>query len=264
MLWVLFAIRRRYRIRRMEQDATNRAAASRLARAPLDDDDDRTHTSPFSSDLGPQIQMGQRTSFTFSSGPTAGPSLYDETDRGGFDPYAEYSSTQHLPRYYLPARSISPPPGAERPVPSVMGTDEFGSTRDRKSSYGHTPTYSVGSFEPLLAGYPQNSEATARPPRPPPRNPQRAIDAPNARHPTSNNVTHGDSSDESVDDRLHIRRRARSNSVGTLDLRDEDYSRPVLTVSKSGSRVTCTNEKFRFATSLTREANTRYRCFVDL
>ncbi|KAI6162163.1 hypothetical protein EDD17DRAFT_1819473 [Pisolithus thermaeus] len=213
LLWILFAFRRRYRMRQIEHDSAIQAAvaAAGFNRVPLDDDEDGLGRTPHSHS---QFSM----------------------EMGAFNPYADYpTSRQGLRRTggYVPTRTASPPPGAERPALSAAGTDEFGSNRDRKSSFGHTPTYSAGSFEPLLSGYGQTSESTPNaPPTPPPRNPQRLVDASNARNPRSR-VLDDDSSDGSMDDRLdpEIRRRTRSNSLGTANLRDdEDYSRPVLTV----------------------------------
>ncbi|KAI6136613.1 hypothetical protein F5141DRAFT_996326 [Pisolithus sp. B1] len=235
LLWILFAFRRRYRMRQIEHDSAIQAAvaAAGFNRVPLDDDEDGLGRTPHSHSQF-SMEMGQRGSHVFGSLPT-GPPIHDD-GQGAFNPYADYpTSRQGLRRTggYVPTRTASPPPGAERPALSATGTDEFGSNRDRKSSFGHTPTYSAGSFEPLLSGYGQTSDSAPNaPPTPPPRNPQRLVDASNPRNPRSR-VLDDDSSDGSMDDRLdpEIRRRTRSNSLGTANLRDdEDYSRPVLTV----------------------------------
>lgn len=235
ILWILLAIRRRYRMRQIEHDSAIQAAvaAAGFNRVPLDDDEDGHGRTPRSHSQF-SMEMGQRGSHVFGSLST-GPFGHDD-DQGGFNPYADYPTSRQGPGRtggYVPTRTASPPPGAERPAFSATGTDEFGSNRDRKSSFGHTPTYSAGSFEPLLSGYRQASESGPHaPPTPPPRNPQRLVDASNARNPRSR-VLDDDSSDGSMDNRLdpEIRRRTRSNSLGTANLRDdEDYSRPVLTV----------------------------------
>ncbi|KIO08309.1 hypothetical protein M404DRAFT_134303 [Pisolithus tinctorius Marx 270] len=235
ILWILFALRRRYRMRQIEHDSAIQAAvaAAGFNRVPLDDDDDGHGRTPYSHSQF-STEMGQRGSYTFGSLPSGPPVLDD--GQGGFNPYADYPTSRQGPRHaggYMPARTASPPPGAERPALSAMGTDEFGSNRDRKSSYGHTPTYSAGSFEPLLSGYGQASESAPNaPPTPPPRNPQRLADASNAPN-RGSRVLDDESSNRSTDDRLDpdIRKRTRSNSLGTANLRDdEDYSRPVLTV----------------------------------
>lgn len=242
VLWILFAIRRRYRMRRIEHDSAIQAAvaAAGFNRAPLDDDDEHTRTPYSRSQFS--TEMGQRGSYF-------GPPQYDE-DHAGFNPYADYSHMHQGTRNmvnvggYIPARTASPPPGAERPTPSA-GTDEFNSNRDRKSSFGHTPTYSAGSFEPLLSGYVQHSEPPHNPPpTPPPRNPQRLVNTSNSPEQGAGSsappdADNGGSSEGSVDDRLDpaIRKRKRTNSLGTAGLRDEeDYSRPVLTVRGSVAR----------------------------
>ncbi|KAI6047662.1 hypothetical protein EDC04DRAFT_2619411 [Pisolithus marmoratus] len=235
ILWILFALRRRYRMRQIEHDSAIQAAvaAAGFNRVPLDDDEDDHGRTPHSHSQF-SVEMGQRGSYMFGPLPTA-PPLYDD-GQGGFNPYADYPTSRQGPRHtggYVPTRTASPPPGAERPGLSVVGTDEFGSNRDRKSSFGHTPTYSAGSFEPLLSGYGQTSEpAPNGPPTPPPRNPKRLADASNVHNQRSHTLG-DDSSNGGTDDRLDpdIRKRTRSNSLGTANLRDdEDYSRPVLTV----------------------------------
>ncbi|KIJ68482.1 hypothetical protein HYDPIDRAFT_173193 [Hydnomerulius pinastri MD-312] len=248
MLWILFAIRRRQRMRRIEQDTEVEAAvaAAGFNRTPLDDDDEGArspHTrSHFSSEMGQRGSLLGYASGGSGSLPSGRPfsGAFEDFARNGFDPYADHP-TEHAAggnaEGYVPARTASPPPGAARQGRSGVGTDEFGSSGDRKSSYGHTPTYSAGSFEPLLANYAQNSserDAPPAPPTPPPRNPKRLIDA--SQEQIDSAVPHdsnGYSSDGSADDRLDpgMKRRTRSDSLGSVDLRDhEDYSRPVLTV----------------------------------
>ncbi|KAL4070910.1 hypothetical protein J3A83DRAFT_3306417 [Scleroderma citrinum] len=241
VLWILFAIRRRYRVRRLEHDSAIQAAvaAAGFNRAPLDDDDDGHTRTPHSRSQF-SSEMGQRGSY-FGSLHNFGLSQYDD-EQAGFNPYADYPNLHQGSRNtagYVPAPTASPPPGAERPTVSAAGTEEFNSNRDRKSSFGHTPTYSAGSFEPLLSGYAQNSEPPPNhPPTPPPRNPQRLVDASNTNDQgAGSSVPFGadneGSSDGGVDERLDpaIRKRKRTNSLGTAGLKDEeDYSRPVLTV----------------------------------
>ncbi|KAF9229252.1 hypothetical protein BS17DRAFT_689618 [Gyrodon lividus] len=247
MLWILFAIRRRQRMRRIEQDTAVEAAvaAAGFNRAPLDDDNGdgsaiSPHTRPhFSSEMGQRRSLLGYGSGVSGSLPTPGRPVSGTLNGptgDSFNPYADYQVENRAGEGYLPVRTVSPPPGAGRPAPlGGAGTDEFGSARDRKSSYGHTPTYSAGSFEPLLANYAQNASEhdTPGPPTPPPRNPRRLTDAsprpPDSGFPRDSN---GYSSDGSADDRLDPgMRRRRSNSLGSVHLRDdEDYSRPVLTV----------------------------------
>lgn len=244
VLWILFFIRRKRRINRIDHDTEIEAAvaASGFGRAPLDDDNDyRGARSPQSHSLS-STQMVQRGSpigyIPGGSGlPPAGqpvPGGSFDDDNVAFNPYAGYV-VEGLPTGggYIQARSASPPPEAEQQgPPSSTGLHDIGdSSRDRKSSYGHTPTYSVASYEPLLAAYAQGSSAergVSSPPTPPPRNPARRAHLDSvASRPAIN------SSDGGADDRLdpEIRRRTRSDSLGSDDLKDEeDYSRPVLTV----------------------------------
>lgn len=245
MLWIFFFIRRKRRISRIDHDTEVEAAvaASGFGRAPLDDDNDyRGVQSPHTHSLS-SAQMGQHGNgspvgyISDSSGlPTTGQPIsggpFDD-DNVAFNPYAGYPvEGQPMNGGYIQARTASPPPGAEHQGPSSAGTHDISdSSRDRKSSYGHTPTYSVGSYEPLLAAYTQGSSAERgvnSPPTPPPRNPARRAHLDSAASRPVNNSSDGD-----ADDRLdpEIRRRTRSDSPGLDDLRDEeDYSRPVLTV----------------------------------
>ncbi|KAH7916447.1 hypothetical protein BJ138DRAFT_995763 [Hygrophoropsis aurantiaca] len=255
-LWILFAIRRRHRQRRIDQDTAVEAAvaAAGFGRAPLDDDNDRGGKSPhthsqFSSEMGQRSSLfGYIPAGTGSSptGPKPMPGPYDDyaaEEPGHFNPYAEYLGDPGPPPAtrdgYVPARTASPPPGASRISTAVDGVDEFGdNSRERNSSYGHTPTYSAGSYEPLLAAYAAQTSAQPEnnrsPPTPPPRNPQRHIDnAPGHADEAAQRDSTAYASDD-TDDRLDpdMLQRTKSGSLGSVDLRDEeDYSRPVLKVS---------------------------------
>ncbi|KIK96270.1 hypothetical protein PAXRUDRAFT_319722 [Paxillus rubicundulus Ve08.2h10] len=248
MLWILFAVRRRQGMRRIEQDTAVEAAvaAAGFNRVPLDDDNEDGGARPPYMRSHFSLEMGRRGgSFGLGSGgsgslPTSGrpPSgASDVLAVHGFNPYADYpvehQASDHV-KGYLPVRTASPPPGAERPTPLGAGTDEFGSARDRRSSFGHTPTYSVGSFEPLLANYAQNvSEHGAPRPPTPPHDARRVVNT--SSQPPHNALprdSNGYYSDGSADDRLDpgMNRRRSSNS-GSIHVRDnEDYSRPVLTI----------------------------------
>lgn len=244
VLWIFFFIRRKRRINRIDHDTEVEAAvaASGFGRAPLDDDNDyRGAQSPQSHSLS-SAQMAQRGSpvgyipngsgLPIAGQPVSGGAFDD--DSAAFNPYAGYV-VEGLPSNggYMQARGASPPLEAEQQgPPSSAGLNDIGdSSRDRKSSYGHTPTYSVASYEPLLAAYTQGSSAergASSPPTPPPRNPARRAHLDSVASRPANN-----SLDGGADDRLdpEIRRRTRSNSLGSDDLKDEeDYSRPVLTV----------------------------------
>ncbi|KIJ21780.1 hypothetical protein PAXINDRAFT_165175 [Paxillus involutus ATCC 200175] len=249
MLWILFAVRRRQRMRGIEQDTAVEAAvaAAGFNRAPLDDDNEGGGAVPPYMRSHFSLEMGRRGgSFGLGSGgsgslPTSGRPASGASDVlaiHGFNPYADYPVEHQESGHsagYLPVRTASPPPGAERLAPLGAGTDEFGSARDRKSSYGHTPTYSAGSFEPLLANYAQNASehGAPRPPTPPPPDARRLDDI--SSQPPDSGLPHdsnGYYSDGSTDGRLDpgMNRRRSSNS-GSIHVRDnEDYSRPVLTV----------------------------------
>ncbi|KAG9314335.1 hypothetical protein JVU11DRAFT_5127 [Chiua virens] len=164
LLWILFAIRHRQRMVRIEQETAVEAAvaAAGLHRAPLDDDDDdspilpSTHRQfrPFST------RMGQRSFWGFGSSASLPPSarhseVLGGPARDGVNSHTglpvEHHARSHL-EGYVPARATSP--SSLNRV--EQATYDLSSSRGRKSSYGHTPTYSAGSFEPLLANYTQN------------------------------------------------------------------------------------------------------------
>lgn len=225
MMWILFAIRRRRRMRRIEQDAVEAAvAAAGLNRAPLDDDDD----SPTSPNTRHQFLsgVGQRSSLSglqdSGSLPTSarlsqvlGPTAKDSTNSHPVG-YRVSSYTEG----YVPTRTTSPSPRADR------CTDDLRSSRDQKSSYGHTPTYSAGSFEPLLANYVQNTpdQDTSALSMQPPRNhsPQ---------HLDSSLVPSGYSSDGNHVDGSRTSSKRQNSSDSSVHRDEEDYRRSVLMVS---------------------------------
>lgn len=230
MMWILFAVRRRQRMSRIEQDTAVEAAvvAAGLHRTPLDDDDD--DDSPISPNTRRRLSSGmdQQSSLFGLEGsgslPTSArlsemldPAKDGSNSHPGYP--VEYRASSH-PEGYIPARTTSPSPRAER------CTDDLGSSRDQKSSFGHTPTYSAGSFEPLLANYVQNtpdqdaSAVTTQPPRN--RSPQR---------PGSSLVLNGYSSGGSPENGSRTSSK-RQNSSDSSVLRDEeDYTRYVLMAS---------------------------------
>lgn len=227
MMWILFAIRRRQRMRRIEQDTAVEAAvaAAGLNRAPLDDDDD--DDSPISPNARHQTSSGtdQRSSLFGLGGSGSLPAsarlsevLDPAQDSANSHPGfpVEYRASSH-PEGYVPARTTSPSPRTER------CTDDLGSSRDHKSSYGHTPTYSAGSFEPLLANHVQNlpDQDTSALTMQPPRN----------RSPGSGLVLNGYSSDGIPENGSRTSSK-RQNSSDSSVLRDEeDYTRYVLMAS---------------------------------
>jgi len=228
MMWILFAIRRRRRMRRIEQDTAVEAAvaAAGLNRAPLDDDDEID--SPTSPNTRHQYLsgIGQRSNLfglqDSDSLPTSarlsqvlGPTAKDSTNSHP----VEYRASTYT-EGYVPTRTTSPSARADR------CTDDLGSSRDQKSSYGHTPTYSAGSFEPLLANYVQNTpdQDTSALSMQPPRNhsPQ---------HPDGGLVLDGYSSDRNHVDGSRTSSKRQNSSDSSVHRDEEDYSRSVLMVS---------------------------------
>ncbi|KAF8140286.1 hypothetical protein EV363DRAFT_1312112 [Boletus edulis] len=165
MMWILFAIRHRQRMERIEQDTVVEAAvaAAGLNRAPLDDDDEGG--SPISPNARHQFssEMGQRNSLFGLGGSASLPTSTRLSEV--LDDATKCSANSHPGCSTVHPRTTSPSSRADR------CTDDLGSSHGRKSSYGHTPTYSAGSFEPLLANYIQNtsdqdpSALTMQPPR---------------------------------------------------------------------------------------------------
>lgn len=259
MMWILFAIRRRQRMKGIEQDTVVQAAvaAAGLNRTPLDDDDD--DSSPISPNTYYQSSsgMGQRSTLLgrgSDSLPTSArlSEVLDDFARDSANSYpgrpVEPRASSH-PEGYIQARTTSPSPRAEQ------CTDDPGSSRDRKSSYGHTPTYSAGSFEPLLANYVQNmsdQDASALAMEPPRNRPRQ--------HLGSGLAPNGDSSDGSPVDGSRRTSVKRHNSSDSSVLRDEeDYTRLVLTASiRYTLHRGMLNLISRFAMCLIIKVNTHY------
>lgn len=238
-LWILFAIRRRRRQRRLEHDATvsDTLAAAGLSRRPLDDDDDRTTPNEMA-------QRSRTASFPsagyFDTYPAGYPSGSAETPRGEFDPYTDYTDPFRR-EGYVQARTTSPPPSPGSP---------FGGTgpgHDRASYSGHAATHSAGSYEPLLAAAALGSNRDPTPPplalsptpsrngipSPPPRNPLRVSNV----QPDLADAEYGPVSPVVTDDGAHTDDRLNPRLIGgdggssRGELRDDtDYSRPVLQV----------------------------------
>lgn len=230
MMWILFAIRRRQRMRRFEQDTAVEAAvaAAGFNRTPLDDDyEEGSPISPntyhqFSSGMGQRSTLGRGSDSLPTSARLS--EMLDDPTRDSANLHAgcpvEHPASSH-PEGYVPARTTSPSPRAEQ------CTVDLGSSRDRKSSYGHTPTYSAGSFEPLLANYVQNmsDQDTSALTMEPPRNRS-------SQHLGSGLVPNGYSSDGSPEDGSRRTSLKRQNSSDSSVLRDEDdCTRSVLMAS---------------------------------
>ncbi|KAG6894483.1 hypothetical protein C0992_005944, partial [Termitomyces sp. T32_za158] len=272
-LWILFALRRRRRTRRLEHDTAVSAtlAAAGFHRTPLDDDDDDENENANGSRRSrfgsPELEMRNRASSGFASTILSGArtSTYLDSllpdDPDAYNPYREYITDN-------PA-GVS---GANPPNPAVI----YGPIRDRTSSGGeHTHENSAaGSYEPLLASYYRQEQAASlpvltSPPNPPPRSPLRLSDAGRSPplgvlsktlpdiSPTEKKPKTGEScvsssenaGDERLDPSLRQRMNEESDRASQRDLKDEeDYSRPVL-----GSKV-----NWWFAMAPTVPAPTQY------
>ncbi|KAG8219786.1 hypothetical protein J3R82DRAFT_758 [Butyriboletus roseoflavus] len=231
MMWILFAIRRRQRMRGIEQDTAVQAAvaAAGLNRARLDDDDE--DGSPISPNTYYQSSsgMGQRSTLLgrgSDSQPTSArlSEVLDDLAKVSANSHpgrqVEHRANTH-PEGYTQARTTSPSPRAEQCI------DDLGSSRDRKSSYGHTPTYSAGSFEPLLANYAQNmsdQDTSANTMEPSRNRPSQHLGSGLARNGYSS-----DGTPENGSRRTSLKRHNSSDSSVPRD--EEDYTRLVLTAS---------------------------------
>ena len=206
-------------MRRIEQDSVIEAAvaAAGFNRAPLDDGDGgdnsiSPNTRQFSR--GVDLSLGGSGSIPTSSRLSEAP---DDPARSGANSHREFRvvhRTRSHPEGYIPARTTSPPSG--------QFTDDLGSSRDRKSSYGHTPTYSAGSFEPLLANYPQNTADQDVPPIEVSQNPSSG-------HSNSGpgpNEYHSDGTPEDAS-----RRRNSSDGSVLQEEEEDDYAHYVLMAS---------------------------------
>ncbi len=221
LLWILFAVRRRRRTRRLEHDTAVKAtlAAAGFHRAPLEDeDDDHCATGKMRYGSPEMAQHSPRSSIPTI--PTTGRTsayLNDVNIESGFNPYAEMGA-------YGPPQT-----------PLLISNARNGS--DQRIS--HSASHSAGSYEPLLASYYNAQNETSRGPTPPLRNPQRNADKspvlaqsglPGERSSAASSYSTQDTGDDRLDPDLR-RRMKDDNDAEKGDLRDdEDYSRPVLGV----------------------------------
>ena len=262
VLWVIFAVRRRRRTRRLEHDTAVSAtlAAAGFHRTPLDDDDDPatgTNRSRYGSPVTDPFHAHQRSSsgLAMSSIPSAGrasAAYQDNHDPNDYNPYTDHVVPPGARDGYI---STPPPPTAHL----------NGHLRTRSSSGGlaemgvaHFPYHSAsGSHEPLLASHYRGSlGSTPSPPlqvsssitphsiTPPSESARQppAYTSSLGHHHTSSgdpliDLSSGTSSvyssDNTQDDRLDpgLRQRLQDDGHSAMDLRDEeDYSRPVLGV----------------------------------
>ena len=247
--WIFIAIRRRRRIRKIENDTAISAslAAAGFKRPALDDED------------GDGFDMRNRSVSTYLGAMTqrSGSGLGTNYD-GGFNPYVGYGIGQGAVERdgYVPARTSSPP----LPFPSAFGAlTTHSPTPSDDARRSRNGCISSSSYEPLLANFVAAGPgelSNVKPPTPPTRNPKRLTDRVSTSPQTSpalgGSLGLGGKKDEpdrasseyssesaDYDDRLDpgLKRRVRANDDGrsyaasTADLRDdEDYSRPVLGV----------------------------------
>ncbi|KAJ3569765.1 hypothetical protein NP233_g4843 [Leucocoprinus birnbaumii] len=254
-LWILFAIRRRRRQNRLENDASAGAQqAASTHRLPLDDDD----YPPQARYSASALELSQHRSSSGLASTLLGPrvSYHDEPDHvEGFNPYADFGYPgQGVPNQsrdgYIPARTGSPPPVAyfnksRSRRPSASGSTGSASGGEGYMLGSHSTTPSGASWEPLMASYYRQSvgdgqlsgsptaatppaTAASKPHVPSDDSSQPLVDD---REPTE---THSAITSYTTDDRMDpgLRQRQKeADSASMKDLKDEeDYSRPVLGV----------------------------------
>ncbi|TFK77126.1 hypothetical protein BDN72DRAFT_830297 [Pluteus cervinus] len=246
ILWIIFAIRRRRRTRRLDHDTAVSAtlAAVGFHRTPLDDDDDPANASHRSRYGSPEAEMMHRSSSAFAVNSISSIPSGARTS-GYLDPHTPEGST-HQEQYnpYIDYGGGPPSAYTRTATPSsvaVYGHRTSGSAGDVITSHSAS-----GSYEPLLASYykpnPDQPQASA-PPTPPPRNPRRPSvknikEGSQISSPASQSE-HGTSVDERLDPGLRNR-----NQSEESDLKDnEDYSRPVLGVRNLPDGVSQTSHQ---------------------
>ncbi|KAF9044574.1 hypothetical protein BDZ89DRAFT_1099749 [Hymenopellis radicata] len=208
-LWILFAIRRRRRTRRLEHDTAVNAtlAAVGFHRAPLEDEDD-DHGATGNLRFGSPEMAQHSPRSSIPTIPTTGRTsayLNDVNIESGFNPYAEMGA-------YGPPQS-----------PPLMSNARNAS--DHRIS--HSASHSAGSYEPLLAFYNSQNETAMD------KSPVLAQSGlPGERSSAASSYSTQDTGDDRLDPDLR-RRLKDDNDAEKGDLRDdEDYSRPVLGVRR--------------------------------
>lgn len=230
VIWLIFAVSRRRKRRRLEQEASLAAPAGH--RSPLEDEDEED-----------KVGMGQANN-TLPVTAARPPSAYfDEYGSarhadGAYDPYVGYSHPQPaglgaaVAGGYIPARTSSPPPASPHPSTLSYGHNRPPSGSNSADTGQHSRNLSFSSYEPLLSAAGINNKtppstpgplSTAKAPTPPPRNPLR---------PTASRSSEDRKADDRLDPAMATRlSRADTTASGIRD--DQDYSRPVLGVRNS-------------------------------
>ncbi|PPR05715.1 hypothetical protein CVT26_008956 [Gymnopilus dilepis] len=186
ILWIIFAVRRRRRTRRLEYDTAVNAtlAAAGFHRTPLDDDDDPAAGSHSTRSRYASLEPdpfagggGHRSSsnLAMSSIPSAGrTSAYlDRTPDDEYNPYTDYIVPAGSRDGYV-SGTPAPPSGyvtgplRDRRSSTGMGMAEVGAGALGQTHHHHN---SSGSYEPLLASYYASANAQGGNTTPPSDNP---------------------------------------------------------------------------------------------
>jgi hypothetical protein len=253
-LWIVFAIRRRRRMRLLKQSTVVPiSTAPGLNRKALEDDIQSNIPPRSNSRFSGDVEMSQTSKSRLLVGTGSRPSTAQRGSSSGTRPhtsssgYFDFAQDEPLSAFnpyegydvastgYVP---VTPSPAAD-PDPQTRGHE----TR------GHEPSYSA-SFEPLLTGHqrqislpahiPPPSPTGSMPPTPPPRSPLRLSQNPASAIPGPVGTHSRDSSiysdrDERLDpvlrEWLQSGKTTSNASHGPRD--EEDYSRPVLGVRSS-------------------------------
>ena len=262
-LWILFAIRRRRRQSRFENDtAMVPSHATPTHRSLLGDDDD-PHQARFSAsalDISQQRSSSALASTYFGTRV----SYHDDPDHAveSFNPYTDYGYPQPMASSpskdgYVPAPTSSPPAAIINSDHSrrASASGSLGSLSGQEGYIvgTHSTTPSGASYEPLMASYHRQSNGSNQLPgtpvlaTPPATAIPKAQPQPPSDHssqpllddrgpiestePTEPTEAHSIfASDDRLDPGLRQRQRE-ADSASMKDLKDEeDYSRPVLGV----------------------------------
>ena len=229
-IWIVFAVHRRRKRRHLEHEAALAAPVGH--RSPLEDEDD---------DIGKGMAQTNNTLPVTAHPPSA---YFDEfggnnPNDGAYDPYVGYAHPQPAgigavaSGGYVQARSSSPPPASPDPSTLSYGHGRQPSGSNSAENGQHSRNYSFSSYEPLLSAAGLGNKTppstpglnATKAPTPPPRNPNR----PSSAGRTSTERKADDRLDPAMASRLQ---RADTTASGIRD--DQDYSRPVLGVSRFG------------------------------
>ena len=257
-LWILFAIRRRRRQLRSENDTALVASQAAITHRSLLGDDDDPHQARFSASA---LEISQQRSSSRLASTYFGTQVpyHDDPNHPveSFNPYTDYGYPQSTPSGpskdgYAPARTSSPPAAIINNDRSrrLSTSGSMGSLSGQEGYImgTHSTTPSGASYEPLMASYFRQSNGSNQLPGSPlPSTPsatpiakvqppsdhssQPLLDDRGLTEPTEPTEAHSVFvSDDRLDPGLRQRQRE-ADSASMKDLRDEeDYSRPVLGV----------------------------------